>query len=625
MGLAIGAIFVAAVVATIYYPVLYAEARHCDDSQYLFDNYLVRNPSWTAVGRFFGEVLEPSTVRGYYQPLAMLSLMLDCSAGGGPQDLRPFHRTSLILHVVNSLLVLLLFYLLLDNTVVAVAIALFFGLHPLTVEPVAWVGERKTLLAAMFSLAAIICHVCFARSSRLGWRVGTAAAYVLALLSKPTSTLLPLMLLLLDIWPLNRWGRRAIIEKLPLFLFGTASAIVTFISQRQTAGAILPGEQPWLVAPLRVCHNSIFYLHKTLWPDGLSPLYPVPESFGLRQPAVIAGVVGTALLIGLAVWSWRRSRAVAIGLLVYLVALFPTMQVVAFSDAIAADKYAYLPMVGILLIAAWALTMALSRKALRVAIASTVLLVVAAEALATRAYIGVWGDTERLCARMLQCSPRSAAVHNHLGLYYKETGHMDGAVREFRRALEIHPGLPEALNNLGLILAQQGRMTEAAACWRQSLLTDPRDFTAHYNLGTTCAESGDFADAEVHLTAAVEARPAEPDSLANLGAVQAQLGKLKEAAQTLQRAVTVDPASAASHANLGSVLARLGRQDEAVSHYADAARLQPGSATAWFTLGDALREAGRKTEARDAFRQVLRLAPNDAEAAAQLRALETPD
>ena len=191
-------VIVCVVAAAAHWPALPARALSFDDHQYLHNNQLVQNPSWTSAWRFLSEVFEPSTVGGYYQPLAMISLMFDCAMGGGPDNLRPFHVTSLSLHVLNTALVIVLLYMLFGKVWPAAMVGLLFGVHPLTVEPIPWIGERKTLLASFFALWCVIIYVRYSRKSSWKLYAGCVVMYVLALMAKPTTTPLPVLLLLLD-------------------------------------------------------------------------------------------------------------------------------------------------------------------------------------------------------------------------------------------------------------------------------------------------------------------------------------------------------------------------------------------------------------------------------------------
>jgi len=195
---------VCACVAAAHWPALSAQALSFDDHEYMAENPLVQNPGWSSARRFLTEVLEPSTIGGYYQPLNMISLMLDYALGGRPDNLLPFHRTSLALHMANTALVIVLLYLLFGRAWVAAGVGLLFGLHPMTVETITWVGERKTLLAAFFALWSLIIYVYFTRKGNWKLYFGCMVMYVLALMSKPTSLPLPAAMLLMDYWPLGR-------------------------------------------------------------------------------------------------------------------------------------------------------------------------------------------------------------------------------------------------------------------------------------------------------------------------------------------------------------------------------------------------------------------------------------
>ena len=224
-------VVVSIIVVAAHWPCVSAKALMLDDDQYLVENRLVQNPGWTSAKRFLTEVLHPSTVRGYYQPLAMISLMLDVSMGGDVDNLRPFRLTSLSLHVANSLLLVVFLYLLFGQIAPAAMVGVLYGVHPVAIESVAWISERKTLLAAFFALWCLIFYVLYVRRQK--WRYGIIcpAMYVLSLLSKPAVAAMPVLLLLLDFWPFRRLGRRAILEKLPLFVIGAVFSIIKFISK----------------------------------------------------------------------------------------------------------------------------------------------------------------------------------------------------------------------------------------------------------------------------------------------------------------------------------------------------------------------------------------------------------
>jgi len=450
---------VCAAVLAAHWPALSTKATFFDDGQYLTENQLVQNPSWTSARRFLTEVLEPSTVRGYYQPLAMISLMADYALGGRPDNLRPFHRTSLILHIANTVLVIVLLYLLFGQAWVAAGVGLLFGLHPMTVESICWLSDRKTLLAAFFALLCLLLYIRFTRKENYRkLYTGCMAMYVLAWMSKPTSTPLPLLMLLMDFWPLGRLKWRAVLEKLPFLAVGGLSAFVTYISQSRTADVAMPGGHGLERILLILCHNIIFYPCKIVWPVNLSSHYAYPQPLELSNSMVLAGVVGTCILIPLLMISLRWTKAILTGWLFFFVAIFPTMGVVGFTIVIAADKHAYLPSVGLLMLLAsfmiwFSNTSTIMNFSLRrVAVVMLVLILAGAEAVATRRYLVYWRDSVSLNEHILTLTPDAAPVHYELGYTLQLQGRLDQAISHYNKTLLINPNHVDAHNNLGIIL-----------------------------------------------------------------------------------------------------------------------------------------------------------------------------
>jgi len=621
-------IAVAGIVLAVHWPALSAEATSFDDGQYLTRNYLVQNPSWKSAGRFLGEVLEPSTVRGYYQPLAMISLMLDHAIGGRADNLRPFHRTSLVLHAANTVLVIVLLYMLFGRAWPAAVVGLLFGLHPLTVEPVAWVGERKTLLAMFFALWCLLLYVGHAR--RMSWKAyaGCLLMYVLALMSKPTSIPLPVLMLLLDYWPLGRLGRRAVMEKLPFLIIGGAFGAVTFISQDRTASTTLPGEYPPTRIPLTVCHNLIFYLYKILWPANLSSHYPVPEPLTLERPMVLAGAIGTCLLIPALLISLRWTRALFTGWLFFFTAILPTMGVVGFTIVIASDKFAYLPSVGLLLVLAWlfsklwsARTKRVAPTARRIGIAAVVVIVAAAESVATRRHLAHWRDTECHYRHMITLAPRASILHLNLGNHFLSQDRVDEGIEQLERALELKPDSFRAHNNLANALVEKNRIEEAVPHYHRALEIKP-DFADAYNgLGIVLARKGDFEAAIVHYEKALEINPDYPEAHNSLGAALAPRGEIDRAMMHFRKALEINRNYAEAHNNAAILLIWQGKADEAIQTFRRSLRIQPLDADTHCNLAELLGREGRIVEALAEYNEALRINPGHAKAREGLNGL----
>jgi protein O-mannosyl-transferase len=694
-------------VLTTHWPALDARALVFDDQEYLVSNHLVTRPSLSSAGRFFTEVTKPSTVRGYYQPLTMISLMVDCALGGSPQNLTPFHRTSLALHTANTLLVLLLLYLLFEHWWAAALVALLFGVHPLTVEPIPWVGERKTLLAAFFALLSLVCYVLQARRTRAvtapapanvpphqadkhahlthehghahkkhehanasaprrsahakgptgrpyALYAGCILAYFLAVLSKPTATPLPLVMILLDFWPLGRLSIRSILAKTPLLAIGALSAVITFVSQNATASTFDPGHLSRFRPLFNVCYNLVFYPAKMIWPANLSPHYPFPEPFDLTNLHVLAGIVGTLVLVAGVLLSLRKTRACLAGAMIFVLVLLPTAGIVGFTNVVASDKYAYLPAIGVLLVLAalakrlWDSPSATKALPIRIAMVAATASAAFAFACVSRHDLQHWRDTKTLYDHTLALAPNSYVLHHNYGVVLHDEGRRLAAIGKYRRAIELNPKYADTHYNLGIVLQEDGQREQAVQEFQRALELNPRDAKSHNSLGNVFAELGraddalreyqeavqndadltiahtnlgnlllttgrvDEAIAEYRLAARGNANCAGVH--ANLGTALLSKGAIDEAIEEYRIALKHKPGVARCENNLGLALAKKGSQEEAISHYREALRVQAAYPDAFTNMGVALTKLGRSTDAADAFRHALQLNPADPKA-----------
>lgn len=590
------AAFVAVIVLAVHWPVLSAQAIFLDDNQYLLDNPLVQHPGWASAKRFLAEVRQPSTVAGYYQPLSMISLMIDYSLGGRADDLNIFHCTSLTLHVCNTLLVVVILFLLFGRPLPAALIGLLFGIHPMTVETIAWISERKTLLATFLALWSVICYLRYTKRSGWGWYSCSLLTYALALMAKPTTTMLPVMLLLLDYWPLRRLGRRAIVEKLPLFFVGGMSAIVTLMSQAQDAGVWFPAEQSRLATLWIVCHNIVFYLFHMFWPINLSSYYPCPSPLSLSHPMVLAGFIGTCVLIVLLLFSWRWTRAFVTGWLIFMAMILPTLGVIGFTNLIASDRYAYLPSLGILMILAWLIGLAWSRWPIKgpsawrpVGLAAVIVLAAVLEMSGARTNLAYWRDGESLYQHLMTQSPNSAKLHAEYGDLLVFHGRKEQAVAEFQKALQFRPDYPWVHNNIGVQFLDQGRIQEA----------------------------------EHHFSEAARLEPESELYQLNLSIALSQLGKTDQAIDVLNQLVKRPSNNPSVYYNLGVLLAQRGKKQEAIQSYRQSLRLRSDAPKVYYALGFTLEQAGEFDQAIDAYRKALQFNPNDKNIQQRLNMLST--
>jgi Flp pilus assembly protein TadD len=582
---------VAIVVAAAHWPVLKAQALSLDDAEFVTENPLVSHPSWSSAGRFFDEVLHPSTVRGYYLPLSMISLMLDVAAGGKSDNLRAFHRTSLALHVANTLLIVLLLYRLFGAGLPAVLVGLLFGLHPLTVEPTAWIGERKTLLATFFALASLLAYVRSTRQTGVGWLLASLALFLPALLSKPTVTTLPLLMLVLDYWPLKRLSREAVVEKIPFFLLALIFGAITYVSQAHASGIVEATRSTYLQWPLKISYLLVFYLVKIVWPSPLSCVYPIPRSFALSSPLVLLSLLGVGALTVLLALMARRARGPLAGWAFFILALAPTLGLIQYSWVTASDKYLYLAGLGLLMILAWALTVVWAGDAggvtrARILLLVPVLVILGLEAWGTRSTLRHWTDSLTLFRHMETVAPEAPVVQDQLGIILLESSPEEG-VRHLRRAIELAPHYVDGQYNLGVVLGAQGRLDEGIRHLQEADRLRPGDPRTLRFLGTFLRQARRLPEAEAALRRAVQRNPSDAEVAVELGNTLVLGGRGAEAAEQFERAVTLAPADAEAHFRLAITMLGLpGRAAAGANHLREAIRLRsdwpdPVNALAW--------------------------------------------
>jgi Tfp pilus assembly protein PilF len=583
------------VVLTAYWPVLSARAQCTDDDQYLSQNRLVQRPSWASAGSFVSEVLEPSTVAGYYQPLAMISLMLDYAVAGRPDNLVPFHRTSLVLHAANTCLVIVLLYLLFGEPMTAALVGMLFGVHPAIAESVPWIAERKTLLATFFALWSLIAYVRYARRS--GWLpyVFCLLGYMLALMSKPTVTPLPLLMLLLDFWPLGRLSWRTLLEKVPLLLVCVIFAVITVVSQARTAYVVVPQDQTWTRIPFVFCHNVIFYLWKVIWPVGVSPIYSFPRLLSLSYPMVLVGVIGTCLLIPALIVSLRWTRALLTGWLIFIVAIFPTMGILGFTWTIAANRFLYLPIIGLLLITAWMLSVirrsaVSTRAATRIGLLAMVVVLILAETTATRRYLGHWRDSESLYRYMVGVTHENGAAHLGLALALLNQNRADEGMWHLEEAMRCSPDDADVQYNMGRAMYDAGRTSLAQEYFERAVKLRPGFTAAHLNLGTLFYRAGRIDEAIEQCRMAVAAQPNHPQARSNLGIALMGAGRGDEAIEQFNRSLEFEPVNPYAHYSLAVLLGERGDLNEAITHCRRAIELMPGFDDAHRMLDDLLQK-----------------------------------
>ena len=559
---------------------------------------------------------------GNWHPLTWLSLMLDRQLFG-PSPAGP-HLVNVLFHVANAVL---LFVLLRGSTGVrwpAALAAALFALHPLHVESVAWVAERKDVLSAFFFLLSLLAYrsyVTHGSESGTGYYLTGLLCFALGLMSKPMLVTLPLVLLLLDYWPLQRFSaatlQRLLLEKLPFFALSAVSCVVTFAAQKQ--GGAVRSLSSFSVNE-RLANAVVAYaryLGKTFWPVNLAVPYPHP---GHWPAGAVAGA--TILMVGLsavALWSGRRFRFALTGWFWFVGMLIPTIGLIQVSNQAMADRYSYLPLIGVFIVIAWGAAEAVRHWRLpKPAVAMAAGLAVAACAAQTEGQLSYWHDTGSLFRHTLAVTKGNALAHNNLGNVLLDNQQADEAVAQFKQALAIQPDYADAHVNLGNARLQQGRVDEAMAEFQLALNLQPDSAEAHYNLGNALLQKGRPDEAILHFRRAVALNPEQVLAENNLANTLLQAGQLDEAIRDYQAVLKIRPDFVAAHHNLAMALRRKGRMDEAVAHFRKVVELQPDNANARNNLGWMLRQTGQLDEAAAQLQKALELRPDYPEAQGNL-------
>jgi Tfp pilus assembly protein PilF len=535
-----------ALVVGIYYRVHQFDFVPLDDPPYVSENPHVLG------GLTADNVWWAFTTRwaSYWIPLTWISYMVDVQLfGPGPGML---HVTNVLLHAANTVL---LFWWLQRATRAAAASAFaaaLFAAHPLHVESVVWITERKDVLSTLFLLLGLIAYSAYVRRKSVALYATVLACFVLGALAKPMVVTLPFMLLLCDVWPLGRvridspagW-RAVIIEKWPLFLIAAAGSAVVFVTQ-QRGGAMIASEVFSLGLRIQNAIVSyVIYLWQTIWPAGLIVNYPYPSSIPLWQ------VVGAGLLLAaITFMTLRASRTrahLAVGWLWYLGTLVPTIGLVQVGLQPRADRFTYVPLIGIFIVCAWsAAELAARRPALKRVVALAAVAITVAFAVGSHRQAEFWKDGLALWTRAVAVTPpaEAAQAEFELGAEWLRRNQPREAIPHFQAALRAHPTFTGAHAALGDAHQREGRTTDAKAAYQTALRLDDSLPEIHNNLGAILATEGQIDAALPYFQAAVRLKPDFESALVNLGVVLARLGRNDEARAALTSALRLNPSNA---------------------------------------------------------------------------------
>ena len=568
------------VVLLAYWPV-YKNGFVYDDLEYVTANPHVQHGLTLDEIKWSLTSLQSSN----WHPLTWMSHMLDGQLYG-PNPIG-HHLTNLIFHLAN---VLLLFAFLSRTTGAfwpSAFVAALFGVHPLHVESVAWVAERKDVLSTFFWLLTMLAYVRYSKRSSLGNYGLVVGLFILGLASKPMLVTLPFALLLIDYWPLERMKRvrigRLILEKLPLLLISAGSSVITYFAQKQ-GGALGTSERfPMAVRIPNALVSYVSYIQKMFWPVKLTAFYPHPGSSLPLWEAVAAGIALILLTI-LLLRAGRSRPYLAVGWLWYLGTLVPVIGLVQVGSQALADRYTYVPLIGLSMALTWLIADWLKeRKGENTAAATMACAVVIVLVVLTSLQLRYWRSDAILYRHAMAVTKNNIVAHINLGAVLQDTDREE-SIAQYRAALKISPDSFLAHHNLGSALAEQGRLDEAIAHFREAIKQRPDYFEAYTDLGVALMHKGEYDEAYANMLRAVEVNPEYAQGHVNLGRLLDSLGQPKEAMDHFQAAVALDPEDAQAHYDYGVCLSRLGRNQEAIEQYEDAIGLDPTFTSAHLNL-----------------------------------------
>ncbi|MBU4258693.1 MAG: tetratricopeptide repeat protein [Proteobacteria bacterium] len=560
-----------------------------------------------------------------WHPLTWLSHMLDIDIYG----LNPIghHLTNLQFHILNSILLFLVLKMMTGALWQSSFVAALFALHPLHVESVAWVSERKDVLSAFFWILSMWAYVRYVRQPDKKQYLLLILFFALGLMSKSMLVTLPFVLLLLDFWPLSRLQPTAqgnrhynykiiislVLEKVPLFVLTAVSSFVTF-SVQQHGGAIRSLEA--IPMDLRIA-NALFsylsYLGKTIWPQNLALIYPYPYISMFWQI-----ILSLPLLICISMLVIRLARAfpyLATGWLWYLGSLVPVIGLVQVGNQSMADRYTYIPLIGIFIIVAWGV----ADFSKRWRIQKNVLVLLCCSVLAllmvrTWHQVWHWQNSFTLLSHSLNVTHNNSMAHYVFGQALDQQGRLEEAVLQYNKAIKIRPKFAMAHNNLGAALSREGKLKEAIYHFNEAVNIHPDYAKAHNNLATVLLTQGKFEEALSHYREALMINPEDEYTRKNLANFLSNHGRIDEALSHYNKALLFNPEDWDAHYKLGHILVKQEKINEALSHFAEVIRINPDYAPAYNEIGIILAKKGKLQKSNDFFLKAIQLEPDYKEA-----------
>ena len=586
-----------------------------DDNRYVSENnHILTGPTLDNIAWAFTQ-----SHSFMWHPITSISHMLDCRLFG--LNAGRHHLVNLLFHIANTLLLFGILKKMTGRMWPSAFAAALFALHPLNAESVAWISERKNVLSAFFWLLTVAVYIRYAKNPGFANYLLLIFVFSLALMAKPMTVTLPFALLLLDYWPLNRLridDKRQIFhlvgEKIPLLLLSAALCVITIIAQSSGDVLTLNEYLPFYVRLENALVAYISYIGKMIYPIRLSVFYPHPgSSLPLWKPIasfiVLAGISAGVLCLG------RRKPYLITGWFWYLGTLVPVIGLVQAGGQAMADRYAYIPLIGLFIIIAWGISDIFAGwKYQKIVLSLSAVVIISALSICARTQTGYWRNSQTLFEHALKVTTGNYVAYNCLGSAYIEQDKFDEAIDLLHHCLEIKPNYGWAYHNLGIAYTKLKRYEEAIEACGQSIRIQPKNFWAYYTLGVSYGKLGRYSEAIEAYKQAVTIEPYFADAHYNLGLAYAKLGRYPDAIQAYEQAIRIRPDDADAYCNLASAFGQLGQFQNEIDACEQALRINSNLAEAHYNLGTAFGQLGRYPEAIEACKHALRIRPDYAEA-----------
>jgi tetratricopeptide (TPR) repeat protein len=545
--------------------------------------------------------------------------MIDMQLFGG--NAGGHHIVSLVFHILNSLLLFRLLLITTHRLWPSAFVAGLFALHPLHVESVAWVSERKDVLSTLFWLWTMLAYVSYARRGGTWRYLGVIFPYVLGLTTKPMLVTLPLVLMLMDYWPLDRIQlgyrnrklrfsgltlRRLLAEKTPLLFLALASAVVTVKAQV----AAMPAWE-LMNLPMRITNATVSYwryIQSAVWPADLAAFYP-----HLHKPVYLAAAaVFLFLLVVTAgvLYVGRQRKYLVFGWFWYLVTLVPVIGLVQVGDQSHADRYTYVPLIGLFVIAAWGTADIVSRREdlLKPLATAAVLVLVVFGALTWR-QVGFWKDDISLFRRAIDVTRDNYIMLSNIGVTYCTMNELDRAMEALEQSYKIRPHEPRTLNAIGTVLLKRQQYQQALIYYSEAVEIQPDFKEAQCSMAIALINMRRFAEAETHCRKAIELDPRWAEPRAHLATILGETGRVDEGMLEARKAIELNPKLALGYFSLAGIYVKKEDFEHAAEQYRKSIELE-GDFSAWNNLGNSLLHLDRPAEAEKCYIESIRLNPN---------------